>query len=127
MNERQTNDEQMWRVMVTANIINIKKSSQHNVDSCVLIHFPLSLFFILFIYHCSFIICSFIIVYESCVHCLFTNWSPATPTCLPDQEANQPANQLPNRLGGQQLADQSTNQPTNQPNQTMHPHLIEAI
>jgi len=111
MNEGQINDEQMWRVMVTANSINIKKSSQHNVDSCVLIHFPPSLFFILFIYRCSFIICSFIIVHESFVHRLFTNWPPATPTCLPDQEANQPANQLPNRLGGQQLADQSTNQP----------------
>jgi hypothetical protein len=127
MNERQINDEQMWRVMVTANSINIKKSSQHNVDSCVLIHFPPSLFFILFIYHCSFIICSFIIVHESCVQRLFTIWPPATPTCLPDQEANQPANQLPNCLGGQQLADQSTSQPTNQPNQTMHPHLMEAI
>jgi hypothetical protein len=111
MNERQTNNEQMWRVMVTANSIKIKKSSQHNVDSCVLIHFPPSLFFILFIYCCSFIICSFIIVHESCVHCLFTNWPPATPACSPDQEANQPANQLPNRLGEQQLSDQSTNQP----------------
>ena len=111
MNERQTNDEQMWRVMVTAKSIKIKKSSQHNVDSCVLVHCPPSSFFILFIYRRSFIICSFIIVHASFVHCLFTNWPPATQTCSPDQEANLPANQLSNCLGGQQSADQSTNRP----------------
>ena len=111
MNERQTNDEQMWRVITTANSIKIKKSSKHNVDSCVLIHCPLSSFFILFIYRRSFIIRSFIINHSSFVHRFFTNWPPATPTCLPDQEANRPANQLPNHLGGQQLDDKLTNRP----------------
>ena len=45
------NNKQTWRVMATANSTKIKKSSKHNVDCCVLIHRPPSLFISLVCQH----------------------------------------------------------------------------
>ena len=69
MNKRRTNNKQTWRVMAKANSTKIKKSSQHNVDCCVLIHFLRSRVLTLFVV--------LVVVRRPCCHVLVVVCCPS--------------------------------------------------